>query len=575
MTLPKRPASSRQCADIWFHHGPADTIIDFDHLDDDRKCLIHTKQPIALHLEPSLLLGHTRGIAGRIVVLSLDPHGGETRIERTTIQLRPDVAEQFIWIRIPVTKRSKKRSLNPEYRHMRTGVLLLACALILRGPTDTVHGQVQREDRVLSSGDIGRRIVEFVERAESVGFSGVVLAATGGQVIAAVGIGSADLAGNVPNTPATLFEIGSATKQFTAAAALRLAEQKKLSLDDSIARHLPGVPDDCQAITLRHLLQHTSGIPGTNSAGGGDDVKKVLPLFLRGGPRHPPGTHWEYWNQGYALLSEIIALGAGEDYTTYCKKALFAPASMVSTRFTGDAAPHGMTVAIGRSARGLPRSALDHPYGSYGFQYRGMGGVVTTVWDLWRWDRALRGDHVLGESSKARLFEPGLNNYGLGWFIRKDPRGKIVQSHAGSVRGFVCELRRYPDEDGCLFVLCNRDDVSVTEVAGALEALLSGSLPSRAEPPRPLDVQLARAIVGKYEEPRGAKLVVESDGKITRAITYWYSPGPVSRSFLGLNPRGETVLYQWKELIKVEIVRNGSEAVTDITFLGRHFRRVR
>jgi CubicO group peptidase (beta-lactamase class C family) len=458
---------------------------------------------------------------------------------------------------------------------MRTAVLLLACVPILHGPTDTVQGQVQREDRVLSSGDVGRHIVEFVERAESVGFSGVVLAATGGQVIAAVGIGSADLAGNVPNTPATLFEIGSATKQFTAAAVLRLVEQKKLRLDDSIARQLPGVPDDCRSITVRHLLQHTSGIPGTNSAGGGDDVEKVLPLFLRGGPRHPPGTHWEYWNQGYALLSEIIARGAGEDYTTFCKKALFAPAGMVSTRFTGDAAPHGMTVAIGRSARGLPRSALDHPYGSYGFQYRGMGGVVTTVWDLWRWDRALRGDRVLGEASKARLFEPGLNNYGLGWFIRKDPRGKMVQSHAGSVRGFVCELRRYPDEDGCLFVLCNRDDVSVTEVAGALEALLSGSPPSRADPPRPLDVQLARAIVGTYEEARGAKLVVESDGKATRAITYWYSPGPVSRSFLGLNPRGETVLYQWKELIKVEIVRNGSEPVTDITFLGRHFRRVR
>jgi CubicO group peptidase (beta-lactamase class C family) len=458
---------------------------------------------------------------------------------------------------------------------MKTAILLLVCAFILYAPSDTVQGHVQTENQVLSSGAVGRSIVEFVARAESVGLSGVVLAATGGQVIAAVGVGSADLAGRVPNTPDTLFEIGSATKQFTAAAVLRLVEKGKLRLDDSIAQHLPAVPDDCRPITVRHLLQHTSGIPGTNSAGGGDDVEKVLPLFLRGGPRHPPGTHWEYWNQGYALASEIVARAAGEDYTTFCKHALFVPAGMISTRFTGDDAPHGITVAIGRSDRGLPRSALDHPYGSYGFQYRGMGGVVTTVWDLWRWDRALHGDHVLGEGSKAKLFEPGLNDYSLGWFIRKDPRGKMVQSHAGSVRGFVCELRRYPDEDGCLFVLCNRDDVSVTEVAGALESLLSGSPLSRVEPPRPLDVQLARAIVGSYEEMRGAKLVVESDGKVTRAVIYWYSSGPVSHSFLGLNPLGQTVLYQWKESIKVEIVRNGNDPITDVTFLGRHFRRVR
>ena len=135
---------------------------------------------------------------------------------------------------------------------------------------------------------------------------------------------------------------------------LRLVQQGKLSLDDSISQHLPDVPEDCRLITVRHLLQHTSGIPGTNSAGGGDDIRKVLPLFLRGGPRHPPGTHWEYWNQGYALLSEIIANASGKDYTTYCKQELFEPAGLLATRFTGDAAPEGATV-VDRPLR--PRKA--------------------------------------------------------------------------------------------------------------------------------------------------------------------------------------------------------------------------
>jgi CubicO group peptidase (beta-lactamase class C family) len=451
-------------------------------------------------------------------------------------------------------------------RYLLFGILLELSAL--------PSARAQDENRVSSAGDVGRRIVEFVERADSVGFSGAVLAATHGQVVAAVGVGSADVAGKIPITPSTLFEIGSVTKQFTAAAALLLTERGKLRLDDSIGRHLPGVPENCCAITVQHLLQHTSGIPGSNSQGGGDDVEKVLPLFLRGGPRYEPGTHWEYWNQGYALASEIIARSAGKDYTAFCKEALFAPAGMNATRFTGDVAPRGLTVAIGRSARGPARSALDHPYGSYGFQYRGMGGVVTNVWDLWRWDRALHSERVLSTDSKAKLFQPRLNSYALGWFVRKDSRGRLVQSHGGAVGGFVCELRRYPDEDGCLFVLCNRDDVPVGEVAQALESLLGGTPLAHVEPPRALGAELARAISGRYEEPKGANLVVESDGKVTRANTYWYSPrGPVSRSFLGLDAAGKVVLYQWNERIKVEIDRVGDDHVSGVSFLGRQFRR--
>jgi hypothetical protein len=300
----------------------------------------------------------------------------------------------------------------------------------------------------------------------------------------------------------------------------------------------------------------------------------VLPLFLRGGPRHPPGTHWEYWNQGYALLSEVIARAAGEDYTAFCKQALFAPTGMSTTRFTGDAAPEGGMVAVGRSLRGRPRSALEHPYGSYGFQYRGMGGVVTTVRDLWRWDRALRGDRVLDADSKAKLFEPGLNDYALGWFVRKDARGRWVQSHGGAVRGFVCELRRYPGQDACLFVLCNQDDVPVRQVAQALEALLLGDPLPCPEPPRSLDADLVQALAGGYEAS-GTTLVIEADGKVTRALIHWSAPrGPVTRAVLGLDDRGQVILYEWTATTKIEIVRAGREPVSRVSILGRHFRRV-
>src|SRR5262245_16889135 len=174
---------------------------------------------------------------------------------------------------------------------------LLVCVL-LGSPQ---RPRAQDDERFVAKADAAQRLSGFLDRAEALGISGAVLAARDGKVWIARGVGQADLQGKVPNTATTLFEIASATKQFTAAAILKLVELKKLKLDDSIALHLPKVPESCAKITVRHLLQHTSGIPGSNAEGGGDDVEKVLPTFLRGGPKHEPGTHWEYWNQGYAL----------------------------------------------------------------------------------------------------------------------------------------------------------------------------------------------------------------------------------------------------------------------------------
>jgi len=156
------------------------------------------------------------------------------------------------------------------------------------------------EAATIAVGERGQRLVEIARRAESAGFSGAILAAREGEVVAAVGIGHADLRGSQANTPATLFEIASATKSFTAVAVMRLVQEGRLELDDSIAEHLPDVPKDCRTITVRHLLQHTSGIPGSNSQGSGKKLESVLPQFLSGGPRHAPGTHFEYWNQDYA-----------------------------------------------------------------------------------------------------------------------------------------------------------------------------------------------------------------------------------------------------------------------------------
>lgn len=442
-----------------------------------------------------------------------------------------------------------------------------AGVLCLSWATGVACAEEVREDATYSVGEVGQRIVESVEQAEAGRFSGAVLVAADGKVVAAVAAGYADLAGEQRNTPATLFEIASCTKQFTAAAVMRLVQDQRLTLNDSIAMHLPTVPEDCKAITIEHLLRHTSGIPGTNSEGWGDDVEQVLPRFLRGGPVYAPGTHWEYWNQGYALASEVIKRASGQEYVDYCRQMLFEPAGMRATRFTGDDPPPESLVAVGRSARGPPRSALEHPYGSYGFQYRGMGGVVSTVWDMWRWDRALDGEEVLREPAKAAMFAPGLRDYALGWFVTTR-RGRLVQSHSGGVRGFACEVRRYPDEDAFVIVLANRDDAPVRSVAQSLEDIILGEALASLPP------ELAKALAGVFKDDRGNSLEIEPAGAVTRARIRWTRPvGAVTTAVLGINASGQIILNDGNDLIVVAVVREGEGPAQRLTIMDRIYQR--
>jgi CubicO group peptidase (beta-lactamase class C family) len=448
----------------------------------------------------------------------------------------------------------------------------LALAFVPPGESD--------RDRFVATSSRAERVVEVAERCASIGFSGAVLAARDGEVVVALGVGGADLDGEVANTANTLFELASASKQFTAAAVLTLVARKKLTLDDPIAKHLPGVPQECAAITVRHLLQHTSGIPGSNAEGSGDDLAAVLPQFLRGGPRHAPGTHWEYWNQGYALAAAIITKVSGQPYVEHCRKGVFEKAKLKVTCFTGDEPSRGATVAIGRSRSGEPRSALDHPYGSYGYQYQGMGGIVSNVWDLWRWDRALCATKVLDAKSKEALFEPGLNDYALGWFVRRNASGRLVQSHGGSVRGFVCDVRRYPDQDGCVFVLCNRDGLPVYRFADLIERALFDE--SFEMPPRPLDPELQAAIAGEYAADSGARLVVAADGVATTA-TIAPAGGPAgagggqaaSSAHLGADEKGSVVLDDGSRSTMVSIERGDGGSVLALELDGTAYRRAR
>ncbi len=353
------------------------------------------------------------------------------------------------------------------------------------------------------------------------GFSGAVLIAKDGRVLVDCYVGTLSPESARKIDSSTLFEIASCTKPFTAIALLKLAEEGKLGLDDPISQHLKEVPDNCQGITIRHLLQHTSGIPGTNTRGAGDDISVVVPSFLNGGPQSKPGTRHEYWNQGYSLLSEIIAVASGQSYTDYCRSQIFEPCEMHSTRFTGDAAVPGDHIATGHSTKGASRTALEHPYGSYGFQYRGMGGAVTSTDNLLKWHQCLTDGKLLRPESIAEMTDPHAFTYGLGWQIGKSPSGSAVWFHSGSVRGFLANLYYDPAEKFFLSIFANSDDAtSFNTVTVGCKQLVYGKQTTSGRP-TPVAAKLSRKLSGTYQDAKGRKFSISRKGENLLLVIDW------------------------------------------------------
>lgn len=214
---------------------------------------------------------------------------------------------------------------------------------------------------------------------------------------------------------------------------------------------------------------------------------------------------------------------------------------MTASCFTGDRSPTGANVAVGISSRGGSRSALDHPYGSYGFQYRGMGGLVTNVQDLWKWDRSLHKRELLADESMKEMTAAGEGGYGLGWFINQDPDGEPCHRHGGSVRGFLAEIRRYPSVDGSIFVLANQDEsLSLSLMNSGVEQILFGQSPASEIPKSPGRAFVNR-VAGEYRDAKQRKLTIEkSRGLPSLKID---SGGPVTAGYLGIDESNQPQLY--------------------------------
>ena len=294
---------------------------------------------------------------------------------------------------------------------------------------------------------------DYLARITPYGFAGSCLVAAGDEIELAEGYGLAVRATGAPNGADTVHALASLTKQLTAAAILKLEEQGLLSTGDAVARFV-AVPEDKAAITLHHLLTHTAGLIGDT----GPDFEPcprdvALERMLAAPLLFPPGEGQAYSNAGFSLLAAVVEIVSGRRYEDYLRGALLEPAGLASTGFrlpdwSGATVAHWYTDS---AEWGVP---LHKPYPCWNIL--GNGDVLSTAPDLYRWLRALRGESLLGERSRAKLFTAAAGDFGYGWRVTDTPRGNLVEHGGASSDGVSAMLSWFRDADVTVALLCNR-----------------------------------------------------------------------------------------------------------------------
>ncbi|HJQ97801.1 MAG TPA: serine hydrolase domain-containing protein [Candidatus Polarisedimenticolaceae bacterium] len=333
-------------------------------------------------------------------------------------------------------------------------------------------------------GDTGAKLDAYLKEQKYVG---AVLVAKKDEVLLAQGYGLADREKGKPWTTDTYLSIGSITKQFTAAAILKLEAAGDLSVEDTIGKFWKDAPEDKRGITLHQLLTHTSGLAsdfaGDYEPVGRDEyVKRILGSKLES----EPGKAYAYANSGYSLLAAIVEIVSGKGYEAYLREALLDPAGMKETGYKLPAwDPARMPVGYREGERwGTMFEKPWAPDGPY-WALRGNGGIETTLSDLLAWSRALDGDKVLPAAERKKLFTPWVregpgakSSYGYGWAIEPTPWRTTVVGHNGGNGIFSADFRRYVDDGIVVLAATNDSTRKATRVAEPLARIVRGETPA-------------------------------------------------------------------------------------------------
>ena len=311
-----------------------------------------------------------------------------------------------------------------------------------------------------------------------------------GRVLHARGYGLASIEHGVPIDPRqTVFDIGSTSKQFTAASILLLAQDGKLALDDSVRKHVPELPGYFDAVTLDHLLNHTGGVrdyigllmlAGINVQDHTTDADALRAIARQQALDFAPGSEHSYSNSGYFLLSLVVKNASGKSLREFAEERIFSPLGMHQTRF------------LDNHAQVVPHRATSYepaPDGTWvlstsAWEQTGDGAVQTTVMDLARWDANFHEPRVGGRDLVERLQQVGTLadgkplTYARGLIV-DDYRGLRAVAHGGAWMGFRSDLLRFPDPGISMVALCNAGS---SQPSALLQAVADVVLEDRLQP---------------------------------------------------------------------------------------------
>lgn len=301
-----------------------------------------------------------------------------------------------------------------------------------------------------------------------------------GKIIFEKRYGLADLEDNIPVKPNTNFRLASVTKQFTATAVLLLIERGKLKFDETLTDIYPNFPDYGKKITIKNLLNHTSGIidyenliPDSVTVQVSDnDVLKMM--MKQDSTYFETGSKWQYSNTGYALLSQIVEKISGKTFPEFLKENIFDPLDMENTvaHLEGKDIVTNRAYGYDKTDSGWVRKDQ-----SVTSAVLGDGGIYSNIKDMYKWDQSLYSDKILDDEYRnASMTRGTLNNgdkidYGYGWRLTNYNDKEIVY-HTGSTQGFRNIIYRIPSEKFTVIILTNRNEESEFVTKGLAEKVV-------------------------------------------------------------------------------------------------------
>ncbi|MGL4233811.1 MAG: serine hydrolase [Casimicrobium sp.] len=390
-------------------------------------------------------------------------------------------------------------------------IVTLIAAVLLATASASVSAQTPAAAAKTSASKIDRAAIQQLDRyyeslAEDKVFSGAVLIAQGDKVLLNNGYGYANIELNVPNTAETRFAIASITKQFTAAAILKLVDEGKLALTDTLQQVAPellkSAPAEWKKITVRQLLDHTSGMANHTEF---PKLESSVPLPLRGiinlvaaqPMKFMPGEKYRYNNSAYLIAGYLIEKKSGKTYDVFLKEAVLTPAGMHDSGFAfneilipkraSNYSQQGQTIL---NAQPVHMSIA-----------QAAGGMYATAHDLFRWNRALYKGNLLSAASRNAMLDGGKHNYGLGISVEQTPAG-LTYHHGGFMHGVSTMLRYEADRDVTIVVLSNFDFYSSAEAVKVVSKALQQpniNLWDELRSDHPLTAEQTAALSGRYE----------------------------------------------------------------------------